>query len=400
MAFLFGESQIQEELADMGGDLEHLFEKAAEVEERDAVNSKTDLSTALKKLDIEFLDLEEDPSGVSARFETREQYSKALNLVAEPDNLHTLAVLGWVALPVGDVAMTSEDAEYRMRFLEIATASGDDSEKNVDAEAIVKDARQFATTEVDRDSDTNPVETDDKTGKPKIGKAKDGADPEGKPKGSTKATSESIVNGLLDEGGHKSGCGCGFCKNKGKGFGKKDKADAPKDDKADGGDEKKDDKADAKPDNGIGEIGEAKRIVTSLIEDDFVTCGGCSNRFDYDAQAGYESGKVKCPECKQTVDESGRVISLEAQQVCPGCTKPFNAAANPSLEEGKSKCPDCGTVVKISEMMTACSAIPALEMGAKGDGLETKGRGGPRGRKFKMPAQWNQKPAITKKKKA
>lgn len=451
MAFLFGESQIQEELGDLDGDLTHLFERAAEVEERDAVNSKTDLASALKKIGIEFLDLEEDPSGTSARFEDRAQYSKARNLVAEPDNLHALAILGWVALPVGDVAMSNEDAEYRMRFLEIATASGSDSEAEVDAKAIVKDAREFATTEVDRDSDTNPVEVDDKTGEPKFGKAKDGADPEGKPKGSTKATSESLVDSIL-EGGHKSGCACGFCKNKGKGFGKKSKDEAPKDENDEDGDS--DDKKDEKPaDNGIGEIGEARRVVTGLIEDDFVTCGGCSTRFDYDAQPGYDSGKVKCPECKHTVDEAGRVINLEAletkhrgyairpvehqgttnyvvpslgsdqatslatakrwidqaiaskelknvgesQQVCPGCTKPFNAASNPGLEEGKSKCPNCGTTVKLGEMMTTAGAIPALEMGAKGDGLETKGRGGPRGRKFKMPGQWKQNPAITKK---
>lgn len=395
IAFLFSESQIRDDLGDIGEDLTHLFEKAAEVEDRDAVNSKTDLASALGKVGIEYLDLEQDPSGAVARFETRAQYSAALNLVAEPDNMHALATLGWVPLPVGDVAMSNEDAEFRMRFLEIATAGSSDDEKEVDAKAISKDARQFATTEVDRDSDEmNPVETDDKGGEPKMGKAKDGADPEGKPKGSTKSTSESIVAGLLDEGGHKSGCGCGFCKNKGKGF-KKKEAPGTKEEKSDGGDKK-----DSAPDSGIGDIAEANRIVNRLIEDDFVTCGGCSHRFDYDGVKGFESGKSKCPECGKTVDESGRVINLESQAVCPGCSKPFNAASNPGLEEGKSKCPNCGTVVKLGEMMTTCSAIPALEMGAKGDGLETKGRGGPRGRKFKMPAQWQQKPAITKKKKA
>jgi hypothetical protein len=56
------------------------------------------------------------------------------------------------------------------------------------------------------------------------GKEKEGSDPEGKPKGSTKAEALNIVDRLIDplsEGGHKPGCTCGFCKNKGRGFKKK-----------------------------------------------------------------------------------------------------------------------------------------------------------------------------------
>jgi len=49
---------------------------------------------------------------------------------------------------------------------------------------------------------------------------------------------------------------------------------------------------------------------------------------------------------------------------------------------------------------TMCSAIPPLEMGTPGQGLETKGRDGKKlGRKFKMPGA-EPLPGMTKKKNA
>lgn len=58
----------------------------------------------------------------------------------------------------------------------------------------------------------------------------------------------------ISEGGHKAGCTCGFCQNKGK-FGKKDDA---KDGMDKGGDKKK------KPD---GPSITAESIVSKLLED-------------------------------------------------------------------------------------------------------------------------------------
>jgi hypothetical protein len=171
-------------------------------------------------------DVKDDPEGFCLCFEDGDEYREACNKLAEPDNFHKLAELGWVVAKCGDEAMSNEPANFKLRFLEITTVATGDSDKAPSAEKIRKDSQKDDTTEQDRDDDLNPVETKDYTSDDRqkgVGDAKDGSDPEGKPKGSTK--SESMVEALLGEGGHKAGCQCGFCKNKGKGFGKKDKAD-------------------------------------------------------------------------------------------------------------------------------------------------------------------------------
>ncbi len=272
----------------------HLFEEAAAEEDLQMDTSKAPLVKALSAIGIEGGDIDEHPGWCDFHTDCADKYREAVKLLADYDNVYKLAQAGWVATLGGDAAMSNEPPEFHIHFLEIGEAETSDAEKAEKIKTITKDAREFATTELDRDDD-NPVEAPDigtKLAKTKgIGQAADGAAPEGTPKGSTK--SESLIklkwnqqinvneaglatgkckncgkNGLncecdepdfdytyasggkeykgrehrpgkddvtVTEGAHKAGCQCGFCKNKGR-FGKKDKPEdgaSEKDDQSD-----------------------------------------------------------------------------------------------------------------------------------------------------------------------
>lgn len=227
--FLFGESQVDDEI---GG----LVESIADMEiDSGGIRLKVDkkpLAKALKAIGIESDGLESDPRGLSLVFPDGDACRSAHKLLVEPDNMHKLAELGWVASVQGDVSQTNEPEEFRIRFLDIDNIEPENPKPDANAKVgarnakistIVKKGREFATQKPKHDDDMNPVEFDDKTSSDNqkgVGKAKAGANPEGKIKES--------VDALL-EGGHKAGCKCNFCVNyKGKGFGpKKDKPTEP-----------------------------------------------------------------------------------------------------------------------------------------------------------------------------
>ena len=288
LGFLFGESQVREEIdAQLEDELTRLFEAA---DDADLQTRKTPLVDALKAIDVSG-DVEDDPEGFCLRFDDGDDYRQTLAKLGEPDNFHKLAELGWVVAKCGDEAMANEPACFKVRFLEISTAEAGKSDNVPNLEKIRKDSQKDASTQQDRKSDDlNPVEVknygsdDNQKG---VGDAKDGTGPEGTPKGSTKSESaEHILAKYLDgdpntpmllkadkpgqnlyvpEGGHKPGCQCGFCKNKGKGFGKKDKTDhtAPE-----GGSERDTTGVGEQESGGMPES-EAHDIVNNLLE----TCG-------------------------------------------------------------------------------------------------------------------------------
>lgn len=193
IAFLFGESQVDDEIAG-------IVESIADLDtdgNSDLKVEKKPLAAALSALGIEDKTLENDPRGLSLVFTNAEEYRAAHAILNEPDSLHKLAELGWVYSTQGDVAMTNEPAEFRFRFLEIdnveaydakATYSDSDKARLNKVKDIIKKGREFATEEPDfDDDDCNPVDhADPKKGKHDkgVGDAKDGSDPEGKPKGS------------------------------------------------------------------------------------------------------------------------------------------------------------------------------------------------------------------------
>jgi hypothetical protein len=252
ISFLFGESQMDDEIAGIVESIADLDTDGADLKV-----DKKPLASALRELDIDPENLEKDPRGLSLVFSDAEAYRSAHAILNEPDSLHKLAQLGWVFSTQGDVAMANEPTECRIRFLEIdntepydakASYSASDKTRLNKAKEIIKKGREFATTEPEHDEDCNPVEfSDPKDGgrKKGVGKEKDGADPEGKPKGSEgspsagKSGSEPGKGDLtqpkegtspksIKEAGHKASCKCTFCtKYKGRGFGKKSDDEKP-----------------------------------------------------------------------------------------------------------------------------------------------------------------------------
>jgi hypothetical protein len=251
--FLFGESQVDDEIAT-------LVEDIADMDTEGATTLKVDkapLSKIINALGIEGGSLEADPRGLSMVFDDGDLFRAAHVLLNEPDSMHKLAAAGWVYSLQGDVAQVNEPAEFRIRFLEIDNIEPENMKASADAgidtrnkkiKDILKKGREFATTKPEHDDEMNPVEFDDKGSDDRgkgVGKEKDGAQPEGRPKGATKESleeawkckkcggTESIVAGgdhkckdcgaaivPAMEGRHKAGCQCGFCKNMGS-FGKK-----------------------------------------------------------------------------------------------------------------------------------------------------------------------------------
>lgn len=204
LEFLYGVSQQESEIDDvLDNDFAALLEKADAEEAEQMKAEKSPLSAALKSLGITGEALHEDPYGFALITDDRETYLNACSKLADPESMHTLAKKGWVATNCGDQAMSNEAPEYKIRFLEIATAEGDgtdNSEKGEGESEIIKKAREFATEEPEHDSE-NPVDYDapdgNKLAKVKIGKAKDGA----APKGEIKDSAASLVADMLEDCG-------------------------------------------------------------------------------------------------------------------------------------------------------------------------------------------------------
>jgi len=201
LELLFGKTVVREGAA-LGEQVLRLFEEADEVEGTELVANKKALSTALKTLGIDE-PVEAGVQSADIRCTDDDDYKKYVGILSDPENMHKLAEMGWVMARCGDAAMSNEPPSYKIGFIEIGTAEGGAADKpDEKVDAIIKKGQEFATTPVAKDDDMNPV--DRETGKPDaklsgkttgIGKPKDGADPEGKPKGSTKA--ESRVDKLL-----------------------------------------------------------------------------------------------------------------------------------------------------------------------------------------------------------
>lgn len=190
LEFLFGLPVVED--AKLGEHVVSIFEEAADEEAEQMVANKKPLTDALKALGLG-VTVDAGTSWAEIKFDNDADYKEAVTLLSEPDAMHKLAEMGWVMAKCGDRAMSNEEPELRIGFIEIATAEGGDDDKaDEKPKEIAKQGRERDTTELDRDDDDlNPVETDDgemggkTTG---VGKAKDGEAPEGKPKGSTKKT--------------------------------------------------------------------------------------------------------------------------------------------------------------------------------------------------------------------
>jgi len=204
LEFLYGVSQQEAEVENiLDESFAELLERA-DAEEAEAMQAeKTPLSAALKAIGISGEALHEDPDGFCLITDDRETYNEACRKLSEPDNMHTLAVKGWVATHGGDQAMSNEAPEYKIKFLEITTTEGDGTENPTSGEsdtAIMKAGREFATEEPEHDDELSPVDhtapEGNKLKKVSIGKATDGEQPKGTIKDSQSAN--DIVDGLLE----------------------------------------------------------------------------------------------------------------------------------------------------------------------------------------------------------
>jgi hypothetical protein len=200
--FLFADSQVDDEIA-------ALVEDIADMDVENSTTLKVDkapLSKIISALGIEGGSLEADPRGLSMSFDDGDLFRAAHALLNEPDSMHKLAGAGWVYSLQGDVAQSNEPADFRIRFLEIDEIEPEnlkvDPDSGIDARnkrvtAIMKAGREFATTKPGHDEhstlDYDGKGSDDR-GKG-VGKEKDGAQPEGKPKGATKESREIVVEG-------------------------------------------------------------------------------------------------------------------------------------------------------------------------------------------------------------
>jgi hypothetical protein len=204
LEFLFGEVAVRQTSADLGENIVKIFEEADELEAVQMVANKKPLADALKSIGIGQA-VEAGYQMAEVKFTDAEAYRAAVQLLSEPENIHKLAELGWVATRGdGDIAQTNEPPEYKMNFVEISVASElDNKQEAPDLEKVLKKGQEFAATPVDRDDDLNPVDNtrSDKKGEKQagVGKAKEGEDPEGKPKGSTKKTESRKAAELANE---------------------------------------------------------------------------------------------------------------------------------------------------------------------------------------------------------
>jgi hypothetical protein len=203
LEFLFGDVAAPTKSDDLGEDIVKFFEDADELEAVEMVANKKPLGDALSSIGISSK-VEPGYQMAEVRFSDANEYREADRLLSDPENVHKLAELGWVCTREGDIAQTNEPAEYKLNFVEISVASDlSNKDKAPDLEKVLKQGQEFAAKPVDRDDEMNPVENtrSDKKGEKQagIGKAKDGDEPEGKPKGSTKKTESRTARELTNK---------------------------------------------------------------------------------------------------------------------------------------------------------------------------------------------------------
>ena len=157
--YLFTESQEAAALEGLAEELGVAWESG------ELKRDKAPLEKALKKLGLSG-GVEECPGGFVMKLGS--QGYKAACLALEcPNNMHTLAELGWVAALGGDQAQTAEQPECTVKFYEL-TSPDEGAEKAPDLEKTLKAAREFATEPMDRDEP-------DSLPKAAVGKPTDGA---------------------------------------------------------------------------------------------------------------------------------------------------------------------------------------------------------------------------------
>lgn len=202
LEFLFGAPTLKSN-QNLGEEVIKLFEEADNAEIEQMVANKKPLATALKAIGISN-EVTEGPNWCEIRCEDGDQYRNHCRLLADADNMHKLAELGWVAAKCGDQAMNNELPEYKLGFIELNMLEQNpkNTQDTESQETIIKNAQKFSATPLDRDDKLNPVDNDKKV-KPSddhqkgVGKPKDGDKPEGKIKDSL--TAKGLADSILED---------------------------------------------------------------------------------------------------------------------------------------------------------------------------------------------------------
>lgn len=201
---LYGASfQTRLDRPSLAEDIARLFENADSTESVVMEFSRKPLVDALKALGVS-TSPDTKSAWMEIQLEDGDAYAEATNVIFTPDGMYELAKAGWVPSRTGDRGMSGEPAEFKIYFTDLNTAQESTTDKVPDLEKIIKQGRENATTP-SKPSELNPVKKStsvpDGEKQKGIGKASDGNDPEGKPKGSHKNESEQvsdIVNSLLE----------------------------------------------------------------------------------------------------------------------------------------------------------------------------------------------------------
>lgn len=192
--FLFGESQIRDAFDALPDDIAAMFQEA---EAQDKLSGKKEpLASALKSTGISSSSLQLDPDGFMATVKDGLEYQEICAKLSEVGVINKLAELGWVAVTLGDVAMTREEPEYRIRFIEIDVSDTDSADSAENVQSILKAAHDFANERELPKADENPGF---KPGTASIGSQKDGESVQVPP--IRKSKSEGLVDALLADPG-------------------------------------------------------------------------------------------------------------------------------------------------------------------------------------------------------
>ena len=187
LKFLYGESQVRAELENYADGASELITLLTE--EEGVETNKTTLVNALKKLDLGLDKIEIDASGFCLTSGDRDAYTTAWTALREPDAMHALAQHGWVAVNCGEQNMANQPDLYKIRFLEVSTAKAA-PDQDGDMEAVIKQAREFATEPLEMpDGEPVPAKPAKKAKQPTQG---------GNPPGTVKDSLDRDLDNLIE----------------------------------------------------------------------------------------------------------------------------------------------------------------------------------------------------------
>lgn len=141
-----------------------VFESMEQVESMEI--KETPLAKALKDMGVKTDGMEIDADGFTLRTKDGDAFRAAKVILTTPENFAKFAELGWVASVGGDAGMTGEDADFVIKFLNIAPSAKPDekADKPEDLAKLVKGAQEI---EIGDEKKVEKLPGEELPGKPK-----------------------------------------------------------------------------------------------------------------------------------------------------------------------------------------------------------------------------------------